>query len=208
MLIGDHPEEMFCKIGGEQLEKVDNFQYLGRTINNSNNDLKAVDKLISKGWNAFNKVNSILRSKTTPTISKKKTIETYILPSVLYGSKTITWRKDLLKKIETFQNDVMRACLNRRRIGRLPINDLLQRTKLRTIGSLIKQRKLSWYGHMKRSNLPVRLVFEGMIPEKRRRGRPTRRWRDDIREWTGRTVGEVNRFVYGRNEWRNYIKGF
>jgi len=106
MLIGNHPDELLCEINGEQLEKVENFQYLGRTINNSNNDLKAVDKLISKGWDAFNKVKSILKSKTTPMITKKKTIETYILPSVLYASETITWRKDLLRKIETFQNDM------------------------------------------------------------------------------------------------------
>ena len=208
MLIGNHPDEMSCEINGERLEKVENFQYLGRTINNSNNDLKAVDKLISKGWDVFNKVKSILKSKATPMITKRKTIETYILPSVLYGSETITWRKDLLRKIETFQNDVMRACLNKRRIDRLPVNDLLQRTKLKPIGSLIKQRKLLWYGHMKRSNLPVRMIFEGMIPGKRRRGRPIRRWRDDIKEWTGKTVDEFNRLVSDRDEWRNYIKSF
>jgi len=48
----------------DELKKVKNFQYLGRTINNSNNDLKAVDKLISKNWDAFNKVKSNLKLQT------------------------------------------------------------------------------------------------------------------------------------------------
>lgn len=208
MLIGNHPDGQFCEINGEQLEKVENFQYLGRTINNSNNDLKAVDKLISKGWDAFNKVKSILKSKTTPMITKQKTIETYILPCVLYASETITWRKNLLRKMEIFQNDIMRSCLNKRRVDRFPINELRQKTKLTPIISLIKQRKLSWYGHIKRSDLPVRSIYEGMTPGYRCRGRPTRRWRDDLREWTGKTFGELNRMVECKGEWRSYIKGF
>jgi len=35
-----------------------------------------------------------------------------------------------LRKIETFQNDIMRACLTKRRIDKMPINELLQRTNL------------------------------------------------------------------------------
>jgi len=27
MLIGNHPDELLCEINGEQLEKVENFQY-------------------------------------------------------------------------------------------------------------------------------------------------------------------------------------
>ena len=34
MLISNHPDGMSCEINDERLEKVENFQYLGRTINN------------------------------------------------------------------------------------------------------------------------------------------------------------------------------
>ena len=52
MFIGNHAEETACNINGVVWENVDSFQYWGRVITNNNNDTKAVEKLISKGWNA------------------------------------------------------------------------------------------------------------------------------------------------------------
>ena len=69
---------------------------------------------------------------------------------------------------------------NKRLIDKTPITDLIKMTGLQSITKVVKKRKLSWYGHSKRSSLPVRTIFEGMVPGKRGRGRPKKRWRDDI----------------------------
>ena len=53
---------------------------------------------------------------------KKKTFETYILPCLMYGAETITWRKDVLRKMDVFQNIIMRRCTNKRKIERIPVN--------------------------------------------------------------------------------------
>ena len=68
----NHAEETACNINGVVLENVDSFQYLGRVITNNNNDTKAVEKLISKGWNAYNKVKAVLKDRKTPMTTKKK----------------------------------------------------------------------------------------------------------------------------------------
>ena len=205
MFIGNHAEEASCNINGVVLENVDSFQYLGRVITSSNNDTKAVEKLISKGWNAYNKVKTVLKNRKTPMSTKKKTFETYILPCITYGAETITWRKDLLRKMDVFQNNIMRICTNKRKIDRIPIDTLFMLTRLTPVSTLVKRKKLTWFGHLKRSDLPVRAVYEGMISGKRRRGRPIRRWRSDIYEWTGKTIVELNRMVKDRNEWRGSV---
>ena len=41
-------------------------------------------------------------------------------------------------------------------------------------------RKPTWFGQLKRSDLPVRAVYEGMVSSKRRRGRTIWRWRNGI----------------------------
>ena len=87
----------------------------------------------------------------------------------------------------------------------MTIDELRTRTGIPPITSTIKQRKLSWYGHIKRSSLPVRTIYEGMIPGIRKRGRPTRRWRDDIKDWTNKSIDELNIMTKCRNDWRNYI---
>ena len=80
MFIGNHAEETACNINGVVLGKLDCFQYLERVITNNNNDTKAVEKLISKGCNTYNKVKAVLKDRKTPMSTKKKTFETYILP--------------------------------------------------------------------------------------------------------------------------------
>ena len=41
------------------------------------------------------------------------------------------------------------------------------------------------------SEVTVRTAMEGIVPGKRGRGRPRWRWRDDIYEWTEKTLLEL-----------------
>ena len=107
--------------------------------------------------------------------------------------------------MDVFQNNIMRICANKRKIDKIPIDTLLMMTKLTPVSTLVKRKKLTWFGHSKRSDLPVRAVYKGMIPGKRRRGRPSRRWRNDIYVWTGKTIVELNRMVKDQNEWRGFV---
>ena len=95
-----------------------------------------------------------------------------------------TWRKDLLRKMDVFQN-IVRIYINKTKIDRIPFNTLLTMTRLTPVSTLVKRKKLAWFGHLKRSDLPVRAVYEGMVSAEKRRGTPVRRRRNDIYEWTG-----------------------
>ena len=50
--------------------------------------------------------------------------------------------------------------------------------------SIIKTRKLRWYGHVTRSTVLAKAVMQGTVPGGRRRGRLKKRWDDNIKEWT------------------------
>ena len=45
-------------------------------------------------------------------------------------------------------------------------------TRLTPVSTLVKHKKLTWFGHLKRSDLHVKAMYEGMISGKRCRGRP------------------------------------
>ena len=90
---------------------------------------------------------------------KKKTFETYILPCLTYGAEAITWRKDLLRKMDVFQNNIMRICTNKRKIDRIPINTLLMMTRLTPVSTLVKRKKSS----MVRSSKEKRFTCQGCI---------------------------------------------
>ena len=192
-----------CVIGDDILEVVTSFEYLGRVLSNNADDMKALKNRISKGWQAFGKVKSVLTNKHMPMATKRKTYETYILPCVMYATETFIWRSELLQKIQKFENDIMRWMTCKRLRDRTSIKRLYELTNLQKITHAVMSRKARWYGHVKRSNLPVRTTIEGMIEGKRRRGRPARRWRSDMFEWVSDNLNTLNALVQDRQGWRS-----
>ena len=205
MPIGLHAKtfsQSHIRILDKDIEVVKQFEYLGRILDNQADNSAAVQLRISKGWQIFQEKKSILTHRRLPMRSKKHTYETYILPSVLYAAETITWTPVLLKKMETFQNHIMRWMTGFKLNDRVSISRLKSLTKLGNITDEIKTRKLTWFGHLKRSSLPAKTIMEGTIPGSRKRGRPSRRWYQDLTDWTGKSLAELCRATNDRQEWR------
>ena len=48
--------------------------------------------------------------------------------------------------------------------------------------TLVKKRKLRWFGHVSRSSGLAKTILQGTVKGKRKRGRQKKRWEDNIRE--------------------------
>ena len=62
----------------------------------------------------------------------------------------------------------------------------------------IKARKLSYFGHLKRHNSLEKQILEARLEGKKWKGRPTRRWTEDIKEWLQMSPTEAGREVQKR----------
>ena len=51
--------------------------------------------------------------------------------------------------------------------------------------TIVKRRKLQWYGHVSRSSGLAKTILQGTVKGGRRQGRQRKRWEPNIREWTG-----------------------
>ena len=51
--------------------------------------------------------------------------------------------------------------------------------------TIVKRRKLQWYGHVSRSLGLAKTILQGTVKWGSRQGRQRKRWEDNIREWTG-----------------------
>ena len=51
--------------------------------------------------------------------------------------------------------------------------------------TILKRRKLQWYGHVSRSSGLAKTIFQGTVKGGRRQGRQRKRWEDNISERTG-----------------------
>ena len=78
------------------------------------------------------------------------------------------------------------------------MNDLL---------TIVKRRKLQWYGHVSHSSCLAKTILQLQGTEKgeRRQGRQKKRWEDNIRELTGLEFGRSQRAVENRKKWRKLV---
>ena len=90
-------------------------------------------------------------------------------------------------------NEEVRANIQRA-IG--PHEDLL---------TMVKRRKLQWYGHVFRSSGLAKPILQGTVKGGRRQGRQRKRWEDNMREWTGLEFGKSQRAVENREQWRKLV---
>jgi len=72
----------------------------------------------------------------------------------------------------------------------------------------IIQRKLNFFAHICRisDDRLIKHVVFGIIDGKNKRGRPKRRWTDDLVDWCNKDIGSLYRLVMDRMKWTHFMK--
>ena len=71
--------------------------------------------------------------------------------------------------------------------------------------TIVKRRKLQWYGHVSRSSGLAKIILQGTVKGGRTQGRQRKRWEDNVREWTGLEFVKSQRAVEYRGKWRKLV---
>ena len=189
-------------VNNETLEQVDTFKYLGTQIKDdlkTDKEIEAREKLAKSKFCAMHK---LLTSKRLKMSTRLNILKCYVFSIYCYGCEAWTLNKVLERKIDVFEM----WCL--RMMGKFKWSDLISNEKVlnslktkRTLLLSIQQRKLKYYGHIKRKNNLLTTVLEGKMEGKRPQGRPRNIWFTDIREWTGLRGRECTRKATDRNLW-------
>ena len=71
--------------------------------------------------------------------------------------------------------------------------------------TIVKRRKLQWYGHASRSSSLTKTILQGIVKGGRRQGRQKKRWEDKIKEWTDLEFAKSQRTAKNRVKWRKLV---
>ena len=71
--------------------------------------------------------------------------------------------------------------------------------------TMVKKRKLRWYGHISKSSGMAKTIMQGTVKGARRRVRQKRRWKDNIKKWTGMGFGDSLRAAEDREGWNGIV---
>ena len=76
------------EIEGIEIEKVEQYKYLGQTIALEDRTANEVQNRIKAGWAVFGKYREILQNKELPNCLKRKVFNQCIIPTMTYGCQT------------------------------------------------------------------------------------------------------------------------
>ena len=71
--------------------------------------------------------------------------------------------------------------------------------------TLVKKRKIRWFGHVSRSCGLAKTILQGTVNGKRERGRQKKRWEDNIKEWTGMDFAGSTWAAENRTRWKGIV---
>ena len=175
-------------VNGREIEKVDNYLYLGKNISLENETAGEVKRRIQLTWAKFGKLGMVFRDDSLPLSLKKQLFNQCIIPVLSYGSETWTTTKKLEKKLRVTERAMERIMVGVTRKDRVKNSELREKTNVRDIITEIKTKKWRWAGHLSRrlDNRWTNKVTE-WTPRAytRSRGRQCRRWRDEISQSCG-----------------------
>ena len=177
------------KIKGQRLEEVENFKYLGAIISNEGPKLEILSR-IAQTTAVLSRLKIIWRDKNISLASKVKLMRTLILTTFLYACESWTLTAEIERRIQALE---MRCYM---RLPNHVTNEEVRSRIQNAIGvhadllTMVKKRKLRWYGHISRSSGMAKTILQGIVKGARRRGRQKKRWEYNIKEWTGMGFGE------------------
>ena len=140
-----------------------------------------------------NILNNFQMAPIASTVGSCPSLSQYMLDVIsifLYACESWTLTAELEKRTQAFEMRCYRRLLNISYKDHVT-NEEVSRKIQAAIGeydellTLVKKRKLRWFGHVSRSSGLAKTILQGTVKGKRKRGRQQKRWEDNITEWTG-----------------------
>ncbi|KAK3542651.1 hypothetical protein QTP86_031471, partial [Hemibagrus guttatus] len=107
MCVNEREGSGTVRLQGEEVKKVQEFKYLGSTVQSNGECGKEVKKRVQAGWNGWRKVSGVLCDRKISVRIKGKVYRTVVRPAMLYGLETeeetgVRARGSRAEDVETF----------------------------------------------------------------------------------------------------------
>ena len=126
---------------------------------------------------------------------------------MVYGLETVAVTKKQVKEMEVAEIKILRFAMGVTRKDKIRNEYIRSTVKVERLGMNMRVGRLRCYGHVMRRDQEYvgRKTIEIELPEKRKRGRPKRRFLNIVKDDTGK-VGAKETDVEDRTAWRQIIR--
>ena len=182
-------QQMGIEVGGKVLKQVDTFKYLGSWIEKSGGLEREIQARLQSASGAWQKVCGVAMDKRIPLKLRSLIYKSNVRPALLYGAEAWAVKEAHIRRLETAEMKYLRATRGVSLFDHMRNDDIRQEVGVIGIREKVQESRLRWYGHVQRMDDQslVRWAMEMKVDGRRRRGRPKKRWKDNIKE-DGRQV--------------------
>ncbi|KAK3545159.1 hypothetical protein QTP70_001710 [Hemibagrus guttatus] len=127
MCVNEREGSGTVRLQGEEVKKVQEFKYLGSTVQSNGECGKEVKKRVQAGWNGWRKVSGVLCDQKISARIKGKVYRTVVRPAMLYALETVSLRKRQESELEV--------------------------AELKMLRDNVGEARLRWFGHVQRREI-------------------------------------------------------
>ena len=169
-------------VSGSALDVVHEFTYLGSTVRDDLSLDSEINRRIGKASTIFARLSKRVWENNRLSINTKAAVyRACVLSTLLYGSESWTLYSRQERRLNSFHLRNLRRMLNITWSDRVTNTDVLLRTGLPSMHTLLQQRRIRWLGHVRRmedGRIPKDLLYGELAAGSRALGRPKLRFRD------------------------------
>ena len=193
------------KIENDTIEEIEEFEYLGSIISNNGDINKEIQRRMAIALQKTRQMRKLWHG--TDKNTKIRFLRALIFPIATYGCETWTINKTSERKINAFELKCYRKILRVPWTEKRTNNSILQELNIKEgwLLSTIIKRKLKYFGYVKRHEGLEKEILEGQVQGKRTRGRPRRRWSQDITERMKTTITRAGRIAHDRTAYKEAV---
>ncbi|KAK3560442.1 hypothetical protein QTP86_008437 [Hemibagrus guttatus] len=173
MCVNEREGSGTVRLQGEEVKKVQEFKYLGSTVQSNGECGKEVKKRVQAGWNGWRKVSGVLCDRKISARIKGKVYRTVVRPAMLYGLETVSLRKRQESKLEVAELKMLRFSLGVTRLDRIRNEYIRGTAHVGHLGDKVREARLRWFGHVQRRENIAHYIITNFIPDRSRPGLTT-----------------------------------
>ncbi|GFN92238.1 endonuclease-reverse transcriptase [Plakobranchus ocellatus] len=208
MVISRKQESPKCDIfiNKVKLKQTEKFKYLGTIISSGGKTNREISARTALAKINFQKIKTILTNEHISMETRKRALQCYIEPVLMYGCEAWTISKQIQNKLEAtemlFFKRMLRIPWTAKKTNERVLNEANKRSLVRTI----RKRQATFLGHVMRRGKLEHLVTTGKFEGKRSRGRQREKIMDGLATWLGPgKVSDILAAVKDRDLWRDMI---
>ncbi|KAK3538370.1 hypothetical protein QTP86_000563 [Hemibagrus guttatus] len=150
MCVNEREGSGTVRLQGEEVKKVQEFKYLGSTVQSNGECAKEVKKQVQAGWNGWRKVSGVLCDRKISARIKGKVYRTVVRPAMLYGLETVSLRKRQESELEVAELKMLRFSFGVTRLDKIRNEYIRGTAHVGRLGDKVREARLRWFGHVQR----------------------------------------------------------